>query len=85
MHNLMEIYLHALYRVLHYLKGSLGKGILCKRSERTLMEVHNNVDYAISSVDLRSTTIYSIFIAKNLTTWRSKKKSMVARSCKSKI
>ena len=73
MHNPMKPHLKAVYRILHYLKGTLGKGILFKKGEAMLLETYTNVDYAGSVVDRRSTSDYYTLLGGNLVTWRSKK------------
>ncbi|XP_059664076.1 uncharacterized mitochondrial protein AtMg00810-like [Cornus florida] len=80
MHNLREVHLHAVYRVLHYLKTSLGKEILLKRNTGLVLEVYTNADYACLPIDRCSTTSYCTFLGGNLVTWRSKKQNVVARS-----
>ncbi|RVW28025.1 Retrovirus-related Pol polyprotein from transposon RE1 [Vitis vinifera] len=67
-------------RVLHYLKGNPGKGILFKKNNTLALEAYTDVDYAGSLVDRRSTTGYCTFLGGNLVTWRSKKQNVVARS-----
>ena len=71
MHSLKKVHLQAANRVLHYLKGSPGKGlqergILFKRSPRLVLEVYIDADYVGSVVDRRSTTEYCTFLGGNL-------------------
>ena len=73
MHDLRETHLQAAYYVLHYLKDSLGKGVLFKRNNELTLEAYTDVDYVGSSVDRRSTFGYCTFLGGNLITWRSKK------------
>ena len=81
MHDPREPHLQAAHRVLHYLKGNPGKGILFKRNNNNLaVEAYTDADYAGSLVDRRSTTGYCTFLGGNLVTWRSKKQNVVARS-----
>ena len=80
MHDPREPHLQAAYRVLHYLKGNPGKGILFKKNNTLALEAYTDVDYAGSLVDRRSITRYCTFLGENLVTWRSKKQNMVARS-----
>ena len=56
MHDPREPHLQAAYRMLHYLKGNLGKGILFKKNNTLALEAYTNVDYAGSLVDRRSAT-----------------------------
>ena len=80
MHDPREPHLQAAYRVLHYLKGNLGKGILFKKNNTLALEAYIDADCAGSLVDRRSTTGYCTFLRGNLVTWRSKKQNVVARS-----
>ncbi|RVW31461.1 Retrovirus-related Pol polyprotein from transposon RE1 [Vitis vinifera] len=79
MHDPRESHLQAAYKVLHYLKGNLGKGILFKKNNTLALEAYTDTDYASSLVDRRSTTGYCTFLGGNLVTWRSKKQNVVAR------
>ena len=79
MHDPREPYLQAVYRVLHYLKGNPGKGILFKKNDTLALEAYTDSDYACSIVDRRLTTGYCTFLGGNLVTWRSKKQNVVAR------
>ena len=93
LHSPRKTHLQAVYGILQYLKGSLGKGILFKRSTRLNIEAYTDkrstrlnieaytdVDYAGSVVDRRSTSGYCVFIGENPVAWRSKKQNVVARS-----
>lgn len=80
MHSPKESDLEAVYKILRYLKGSVGKGLLFKKGERKEVEVFTDADWAGSIEDRRSTTGYCTFVWGNLVTWRSKKQNVVARS-----
>ncbi|RDX81331.1 Copia protein, partial [Mucuna pruriens] len=66
MHNPRESHLQAAYRILHYLKDSLRKGILFKRNNILAFEAYTNVNYAGSLVIRRSTSRYCTFLGGNL-------------------
>lgn len=80
MHSPKEAHLEAVYKILRYLKGSPGKGLLFKKCERKEVEIFTDADWAGSAEDRRSTTGYCTFVWGNLVTWRSKKQNVVARS-----
>ena len=80
MHNPKEVHLQAVHRILQYLKGTPGRGILFKRNGNATLEAYTDADYAGSITDRRSTTGYCTFLDGNLVTWRSKKQNVVARS-----
>jgi len=79
-HNPKDLHLQEAHRILHYLKGTLGKGILFKKGDTLTLEAYTYVDYASSVVDRRSAMGYCTFLCGNLVTWRSKKQSVMARS-----
>nr|KYP52900.1 Retrovirus-related Pol polyprotein from transposon TNT 1-94 [Cajanus cajan] len=80
MHQPKEVHLQAALRIVQYLKGTPGRGILFKRNRNVNLEAYTDADYAGSIVDRRSTTGYCTFLGGNLVTWKSKKQSVVARS-----
>ena len=79
MHDPRKPHLQVVYRVLHYLKGNPGKGILFKKNNTLALEAYTDADYASSLMDQRSTTGYCTFLGGNLVTWRNKKQNVVAR------
>ena len=80
MHQPKEAHLQAALRIVQYLKGTPGKGILFKRNKSVSLEAYTDADYAGSFVDRRSIAGYCTFLGGNLVTWKSKKQSVVARS-----
>ncbi|CAA7401424.1 unnamed protein product [Spirodela intermedia] len=80
MHQPKEIHLYAAYRVLYYLKGTPGKGILFKHSGKVNVKMFTDADYAGSITDQKLTTGHLTFIGGNLVTWRSKTQTVVAHS-----
>lgn len=58
MHNPKEVHLHAVYRIFHYLNGSVGKGILFQKSDRLTVKAYKDADYGSSLIDRKSTTGY---------------------------
>ncbi|KAE8731219.1 Detected protein of unknown function [Hibiscus syriacus] len=78
MHCPSERHFKAVYRILHYLKGSPGKGIMFSKNGSRRVEIFTDADWGGSSTDRRSTTGYCSFIWGNLVTWRSKKQPVVS-------
>jgi hypothetical protein len=66
MHNPKETHLRAVNRILQYLKGSPGKGVLLKKGDMLTLESYTDADYAGSLVDRRSTSGYCTFLGSNL-------------------
>lgn len=73
MHAPIQDHLEAVYRVLRYLKGCSGKGILYKKRGHFRVEIYIDAYWADSLTDRRSTFGYCSFVGGNLVTWRSKK------------
>ena len=63
----------AIYRILHYLKGAFGQGLLYKPCASLFVIGFSDVDWAGCRSDRRSTSGYCTFVGGNLVTWRSKK------------
>ena len=80
MHQPQEIHRQAAHRVLAYLKGCLGKGLLFPCSSSLAVQVYTDADFAGSVVDYRSTTGYCTFVFSSLVSWKSSKQDKVSRS-----
>ncbi|XP_059636051.1 uncharacterized mitochondrial protein AtMg00810-like [Cornus florida] len=80
MHNPKESHFRGMYRILQYLKGTPGKGILFKKGKELILKAYTDADFAGSLIDRRSTSGYCTFLRGNLVTWRSEKQNVVARS-----
>ena len=63
-----EAHQEAAFKILRYLKGSPGKGLLFKRSEQKELAIFTDADWAASTEDRRSTTGYCTFVWGNLVT-----------------
>ncbi|KAL0536844.1 hypothetical protein IC582_025807 [Cucumis melo] len=75
-----EKHMEAVNRILRYLKNTLGKGLMFRKTNRKTIEAYTDSDWAGSVIDKKSTSDYCTFVWGNLVTWRSKKQSVVARS-----
>ena len=80
MHSPTVYHLSIVKRILRYLKGTISRGILMCKNEHFKIEGYSDSDWAGNALDRRSTTGYCTFVGGNLVTWKSKKKSVVARS-----
>ena len=74
MHAPTIAHLRVVKRILSYLKGSFGLGILMKRNGNTAIMGYTDADWAGNSLDRKSTTGFCTFVGGNLVTWRSKNK-----------
>ena len=79
-HDPKKKHLNDVYRILRYLKGSPGRGLYFKKSDRRDIEIFTDADWAGDLTDRKSTSGYCTYVWGNLVTWRSKKQSVVARS-----
>ncbi|XP_031288168.1 uncharacterized protein LOC116146860 [Pistacia vera] len=70
------------YRILRYLKGTLGKCLLFENYGYLQDEAYTDACWARSKINRRSTSGYCTFVGGNLVTWWSKKQNVVARSSK---
>ena len=80
MHAPHTSHFEAVCRILRYLKGAPGRGLLYQSSSTLSITGFSDADWAGSRSDRRSTSGYCTFVGGNLVTWRSKKQSVVARS-----
>lgn len=80
MHAPGATHFEAIFRILRYLKGTPGKGLIFRNRGHIQVEAYTDADWAGNINDRRSTSGYCTFVGGNLVTWRSKKQSVVARS-----
>jgi hypothetical protein len=62
MHNPKETHLRPVNRILQYLKGFPGKGVMFRKGDMLILESYKYADYAGSPVDRRSTSGYCNFL-----------------------
>ncbi|KAM2593818.1 hypothetical protein TB1_042916 [Malus domestica] len=73
MHSLSEDHMAAVMRILSYLKGAFGKGLIFRKHGHLEVKEYTDADWAGNITDRRSTSGYFTFVGGNLVTWRSKK------------
>lgn len=78
MNNLNEHHLGAINKILRYLKGTLGHGLLFKKLSNSMVELYLLGTRELT--DRRSTTDYCSYVWDNLVSWRWKKQAIVARN-----
>ncbi|XP_057958648.1 uncharacterized mitochondrial protein AtMg00810-like [Malania oleifera] len=67
-------------RILQFIKGTPGQGILFSSSSDLQLKVYCDADWAGCPDTRKSLTRYYVFLGDALISWRSKKQSMVSRS-----
>jgi len=70
----------AALRVLRYLKGAPGQGILLKKGSITSLTAFCDSDWAACPNTRRSITGYIIMLGESMVSWKSKKQHTVSRS-----
>ncbi|XP_004309749.1 PREDICTED: uncharacterized mitochondrial protein AtMg00810-like [Fragaria vesca subsp. vesca] len=80
MHCPNEEHMDGVYRILKYLKMTLGKGLLFEKNGELEVIGYTYGDWAGEKTDRCSTSGYFTFVRGNLVTWCSKKQKVVARS-----
>ena len=80
MHGPQEEHWEAALRVVRYLKGTVGHGVLFRKNGHLDIHGYTDADWAGNLVDRRSTGGYFTFVGGNLVTWRNKKQKVVALS-----
>ncbi|KAJ3688563.1 hypothetical protein LUZ61_017727 [Rhynchospora tenuis] len=78
--NPRKPHLEAAYRVLRYLKGSPGHGILLSRISSLSIRAYCDSDWAGCPTTRRSTTGYVTFLGTSPVSWRTKRQNVVSRS-----
>ena len=80
MQNPQVEHFHATRRVLHYLKGNPGLGILLRVDSNLQVCTYSNADWRACSLIRRSLTGYFVTLAGSSISWNTKKQSTVSHS-----
>ena len=80
MHKPQTQHMEAVFRILRYLKGTPGRGVLYRSNGHLNPTAYTDADWAGDKDDRKSTSGYFTLVGGNLVTWRSKKQKVVALS-----
>lgn len=70
----------AAYRILKYIKGTVGNGILFSSDSNLELSAFSDADWGTCSTTRRSVTGFCTFLGESILSWRSKKQNTVSRS-----
>ncbi|XP_071678159.1 uncharacterized mitochondrial protein AtMg00810-like [Lolium perenne] len=75
-----DIHWEAVKRILRYVRGTVTRGLLIRRSSSTVLSVFTDADWAGCADDRRSTSGFVVFLGPNLISWSARKQPTVSRS-----
>ncbi|XP_076946784.1 secreted RxLR effector protein 161-like [Bidens hawaiensis] len=73
MHQPQVSHMEAVMRIIRYLKGTVGHGVLFRPNKHLKVQLYTYADWAGDKDDGRSTSGYFTLVSGNLVTWKSKK------------
>nr|GEY34820.1 putative RNA-directed DNA polymerase [Tanacetum cinerariifolium] len=80
MHQPQKAHMVAALRMIRYLKGTTGHGVLFQPNGHLETQMFTDANWAGNKSDRRSTSGYFTLVGGNLVTWKSKKQKVVALS-----
>jgi hypothetical protein len=72
-HDPREVHLTAAKRILRYLQGTMGHGLVIPKTAPTQLTVYTDADWASCPDTRRSTSGYAVFLSGSLVSWSSKR------------
>lgn len=80
MYDSRETHLHAIFRILRYIKYAPRKNLFFSKYDHLKIEAFTDANWIGSLNDKKSTIGYCTLVRSNLITWKSKKQSVVTMS-----
>ncbi|KAJ9542159.1 hypothetical protein OSB04_028665 [Centaurea solstitialis] len=80
MHDPREPHLHALKRILRYIRGTLTHGLQLHVSPSSDLIAFTDADWGGCPASRRSTSGYCVFLGDNLVSWSSKRQGVISHS-----
>ncbi|KAG7560507.1 Retrotransposon gag domain [Arabidopsis thaliana x Arabidopsis arenosa] len=71
---------HAVYKILHYIKGTIGQGLFYSAKSEMQLQMFADADYDSCLDTRRSTSGFCLFLGSSLISWKSKKQPIVSKS-----
>ncbi|GJS71431.1 ribonuclease H-like domain-containing protein [Tanacetum coccineum] len=80
MHSPLKSHLKTAFKVLRYLKGSLGLGIHITKCPGIVLKAYSDADWTKCVVTRKYVTCYCVFVNNTLISWKSKKHNTLSKS-----
>jgi hypothetical protein len=80
MHQPRDVHWNFIKRILRYVRGTSGHGVLLRASTSTALTAYTDADWAGCPDTWRSTSGFCVFLGGALVSWSSKRQAVVSRS-----
>ncbi|XP_071728586.1 uncharacterized mitochondrial protein AtMg00810-like [Rutidosis leptorrhynchoides] len=80
MHDPKECHMHALRRIIRYIRGTVSHGLQFTKSSLSSLVSYTDADWGGCPDTRRSTSVYCVFLGGNLVSWSAKRQSTVPPS-----
>ncbi|XP_071719245.1 uncharacterized mitochondrial protein AtMg00810-like [Rutidosis leptorrhynchoides] len=80
MHDPKESHMHAIRRILRYIRGTISHGLQLSKTSLSSLVSYTDADWGGCPNTRRSTSGYCVFLGGNLVSWSAKRQPTVSRS-----